>query len=242
MSKRKYRPWVKRHTSEQPYKYRRFFGSWKTPIVLPGPMAPRRATANAKASTALKMIRKLKKEQEIKNVSSMAGTMQIPNTGDWICEGFGPYVSQGTTRATRIGNKITLKSLAMRFQIQETIKETDGAQVRIVLYYDRRPAGALLDVGACMYTDDNIMSLYTTDEDYVGRFQILMDKIINIPNSKKAAYGKFFTTYPFKVVYNGNAGDITDLVKGSFCIGAMAMDPANAIDVNYGYKFTFTDD
>lgn len=204
---------------------------------------PRRPTANAKASYALRAIRKLKKEQEKKIISSSAGTMQIPIGGNWIINGFGPYVTQGNDYDDRIGRKITIVNLSMRFNIRLSAIEALGTNVRLIICYDRKPAGADATAANIMATANNILDPYNWGQDYRGRFQILYDKTIPFTISQGQKAGKAFFKGPMNIKYNeGNAGNVTDLVKGNFLILAGAKGNAAAIDVDYAFTYRYTDD
>lgn len=202
----------------------------------------KKKSANAKATNALKLIRKLKKEQEIKNITDdNTLTITQPN-GYWVQTGIGLYTSQGSARNNRIGNRVTMKDLAMRIQIKLSALETKGIQIRLILVYDREPNNANLGIPYIFKTNNDVTSLYTTDDKYLGRFQMLFDKIFNVKANETFKYMKFYTRYPFKIVYNANYGDVNDCVKGNFILAAMADHPVADIAVNYHFKFRFVDD
>lgn len=242
MSRRYYGPrqsfkYVSGPTNRQRRSYRARMsqmGAWRR--------ARQRRTAHAKATRALTLIRKFKKEEERKILQAQQETMQIPIGGNWILEGFGPYCQVGNTRLTRIGNKITVESLAMRWQIKLTALEAIAGQVRLIIGIDRRPEGAVPATANIMALDNQINSLYSISEQYKGQFQILVDKMYNFDSAQGMKNGKFYMDKPIKVGYDdGNAGTVADLQRNNFFIMAMG-DPATAaIDVDYSYKFKFTD-
>lgn len=197
--------------------------------------------AGAKATRALMLINKFKKQEERKIIVDDQNTMQIPIGGNWIQQGFGPYCVQGNAVGQRLGNKTTVESLAMRWNIQLTALEELGTLVRLVILYDRRPAGADLANANVFQHGNEINSSYTADEEFKGRFQILMDKTISFDSVEGQLSGKGFFKKALKITYNANNGTVVDIQKGNFLIYAMAQGNAAAIDVNYGFKFTFTD-
>ena len=208
-----------------------------------GPRRARVASANAKASRALMLIKKFKKNLEVKIDANAAETMQIPIAGNWILEGFGPYMVTGTTEVHRIGRQITVKNLAMRYLIKLTAVEATGTAVRICILYDRKPSGANATTANIFKTDNQLLSHYNPDQEYRGRFQILMDKTITFGDNQLMRAGKAFFKGPMVVKYNAtNAGDVTDMEYGNFIICAMAEGNAAAINVDYGFIFRFTDD
>ncbi len=203
---------------------------------------PRYQGASAKASRALTLIRKFKKEEERKFLINEAATMQIPIAGDWIAEGFGPYCQVGTTNITRIGNKITVESLTIKWTINHTVLPAIGDNIRLVIAMDRRPAGVDSDPAWLMNTDNQINSCYNIQEIQRGKFQVLMDEVVSFDSATGMKSGKAFFKGPWTIRYDdGNAGTVADLQKNNFMFMAMSSPAGAAIDVNYGFKFTFTD-
>lgn len=204
---------------------------------------PYRKTAYSQATTAMKMIRKLKKQQEIKIASSTTGEIIIPIGGAWIVEGFGPYTTRGSDVADRIGRAITVQSLAMRCLVRLSALEAIGTSIRLCVFYDRRPAGADATAANVMADAAELMSYYNPTNTVRGRFQILYDKTFAIHPQNTQKPVKMFFKGPMKVEYNANNnGDVTDLSKGNFIIMAKAEANVAVIDVDYSFIFRFTDD
>lgn len=198
--------------------------------------------ANIQANRALMLIRKFKKEEEVKINGDTDATMQIPIGGNWIVEGFGPYLALGNTYATRIGRKVTVQSLAIRYIVKLTAVEATGCSVRLAVLYDRNPDGANATSADVFNTDNQLNSHYNTRQEYRGRFQILLDKTISFGTNALQRSGKSFFKGPMAVKFNeNNNGNVTDLSKGNFLFMAMAEGNAAAINVDYGFIFRFTD-
>lgn len=190
---------------------------------------------------ALQRVNSLIKASEEKYLRSVTETMQIPIAGAAIIEGFGPYCQQGNSQVTRQGNRITVKTLAMRFNIKLTALEADGVSVRLIVAVDRRPAGqnaAITD----MLVSDSLLSPYNTVGDAKGRFQFLMDKTMDFSAQEGEKCGKFFLKRNLNIEYSTNAGTVADVQKNNFLCFALSKDNAAAIDVNYSYIFKYTDD
>lgn len=182
----------------------------------------------------------MQRQQEIKYTSSVAGSAQIPIAGAAIVDGFGPYMSQGDARDTREGNKITVRSLAMRFNVKLGALEADGTSVRLLVVYDRRPLGADAVVTNMLWADD-ILSLYNTAPEYRGRFQFLADRTIQFSAQEGEWNDKFFIRRNFTIEYNGNAGTVADVEKGNFLVVGLSRGNAAAIDIDFSFVFKFTD-
>ena len=218
----------------------RMQGDWG---YYPRAWAGRRRGANAKASQALRMIRKMKSQQEVKILNSNTETMQIPDTGQWILEMFGPFCVQGDNINERIGRNITVKNLAIKLVIKLTAAETTGTTVRLIIGYDRRCAGAVSTPAMFMATDDEINSCYNYDNQYKGRFQILADKRVKFGSNQMHQPYQFFFKGPMQIEYNlVDGGTIADVERGAFFVAAMAESNDTAINVRYSYIFRFTDD
>lgn len=217
---------------------------WKA-RKLSHPLRRRRSRGRSRGKSAgvkaLKIVRGMQKSQEKKILQAVNGTIQIPVGGAAIIEGFGPYLLQGVTQATRVGDKITVKSLAMRINVTLTALEADGTTVRLLLVYDRRPDGAdavLTD----MLAFDDVKSNYQTSSDSRGRFQFLADRTITFNSIEAQWNDKYFIKRDFQTLYADNNGNVTDIERGNFLIVGLAEDCAAAINVDFGYTFRFTDD
>lgn len=190
---------------------------------------------------ALRKVMQMQRNTEKKDLSSSAATMQIPIGGAAIIEGFGPYMTTGTVNGSRIGNKVTIVSLCLRVNVKLTVIEALGCTVRLILVYDRHPRGA--NAGATdMLTSDDTLSGYNIDMDNRGRFQFLFDRTIQFGTDQGDWNDMWFKKMNKQVIYDGNAGDVTDVEKGNFLFMALGRNNAAAINVDYGYVFRYTDD
>ncbi len=183
----------------------------------------------------------MQREQEMKTLSGTAITAQIPIAGAAIVDGFGPYMVQGLTESTRIGDKITVKSLAMRIQIKLAALEADGTSVRLLVVYDRRPLGADATI-IQMLNSDGITSLYNTNGPVKGRFQFLADRTITFSSTEGEWNDKFYMKKDLIIEYDGNAGTIADVEKGNFLICGLGRGNAAAIDIFFSFIMRYTDD
>ncbi len=197
----------------------------------------RRQTAGVKA---LREVRKMKRTQEVMNLASLVNTAQIPIGGAAIIDGFGPYCQQGDAAGTRDGNKITIQSLAMRFNVKLGALEADGAAVRIMIVYDRRPDGADAVITDMLNADD-ILAFYNTVGNSKGRFQFLADRVVDFSTTMGEWSDKFFIKRNFQIEYSGNVGTVADVDKGNFLVVGMSRGNAAAIDIDFGYMFKYID-
>lgn len=171
-----------------------------------------KASANAKASRALSLIRKFQNEEEVKLIdvevdkgALASGIMQYQGVN---------YTVQGNTKTTRIGNKITMKSIAWKGYYGCSTAETGACAIRMMLVMDRNPGGS-----QATYSDflksQNAFALYNTQEANQGRFQILVDKCMQLnPDNKQFNPAKgYIDLKGTKVTYSYNNGTVADLSK-----------------------------
>lgn len=198
-----------------------------------GRMLWRRPSASAKATRALQLIRKFKREEEKKFIET---TLNFTTLAD----GTAQYdilnpVAQGNTNITRIGNKITLDSLTFNGYVSCGDTETHGANIRVIISYHNTYLAST--------TYSNVLqnqvahSLYTRAEDKAGHYKILYDKVFNVAvnNGVQQRYMKF--TIPLnglKVRYDGAGGTDADISNGAIQLTVISeLNDINAICKGY---------
>ncbi len=215
----------------------------------------RRKSAYGQATTALKLIRRLRKDEEIKENYGASINVQTPIGGAWspaiTCNG----ISQGNTAAQRIGQKIVMKSFMLRGRVYEDATETGLNAVRIVLVYDRRPIRTAVATGAQIFTADNLNGLIqSANKQYAGRFQILVDKVIQFlgPKMNETAAGvftkinserqiKIFKKLNHKTFYNGQGAIQTNFDKGQLLLMMSARGNTVECDIVANIKVRYAD-
>lgn len=200
----------------------------------------RRRTKRNPGVVALQRVNQLIKGTEEKYIRATAESMNVPIAGAAIIEGFGPYCTQGDAQTQRQGLQITIKSLAMRFNVKLGALEADGTCLRLMVVLDRRPAGANAAI-TDMLVADTVLSPYLTTGLSKGRFQFLMDKTMDFSAQEGEKSGKFFLKRNINVEFDANVGDITDVQKNNFLVVGLSKGNAAAITINYSFIFKFTD-
>lgn len=133
-------------------------------------------------------------------------------------------IVQGVTESTRIGRKVTIRSILWRYTIvNDAISNSGGtlAQdvVRVILYQDKQTNGAAATVLNILETANyqSFRNLTTT-----GRFNILMDRSVNLRNGSNAGNGttndygevdqqyKFYKRCAIPIEYTAATGAITE--------------------------------
>ena len=202
-------------------------------------------SAFTKASSALRMIRKLKKEEEVKNVDK-SGTISIPTatTGTWpLAQAVAlNTVGVGNTSTTRLGNKVTMKNLLIRGFVYRPSTDLLGAFYRVIVLYDRSPNGAMPAILDVFNTDSILAPL---GKKKPGRFAILKEFEVNLDSVTHFIPFKFYLDLARvnKASYGiDQAGNITDMDKGSLVlwVSGEGLDVA-ASTLYYNSRVTYTD-
>jgi len=199
----------------------------------------------SQASRALRMIKKMQKDEEVKNID-LTGSPVLATASDktWVALArvLLNGVAQGPGSTQRIGNKITLKNLLFRFVINGSDVNVNGVLYRVVIFSDRKPAGAAPAATDVFQTDSFLSPLAKKS---VGRFAILHDEVITHDINIFKSMRKFYI--PLTRVQKGdysraNAGDVSDISKGALYIWVATYN-ANSADETYTYhsRVTFTD-
>lgn len=199
---------------------------------------------------------------EWKNVDIALGNLAF-TTGlaTWVGPNLLNPLGQGTTAQTRIGRKVRVKSIQLRFLWTQLASNSTATMTnpRIMIVYDRNPAGALPAV-TDIFTANNILSflnLNNSDRFLVIYDQFLMDeKVRNMPDVHAAAltatnvsaHGKMYKKFkvPLESQYNDtNSGTITDLEKGSFlvlaCCDGAQIFTTGTLTLTYNSRIRYTD-
>jgi hypothetical protein len=196
---------------------------------------------------ALQLIRKIKKEEELK-YATFNTNITTAAADTWVITYIG-NVTQGTGGNQRIGNKITIKSIQLRHKYIRNALEADGMAMRWAIIIDRRPSGTLA-TGSQIFdnnTDKACIANINVEPDYKGRFQILTDQTMEITNSINTSkntriLNPFYIKKDIKIEYKGTAGDIADCQKNAllYCCCTSSASSSSTIQPNIKLRFTDT--
>lgn len=202
-------------------------------------------STRSKATRALRLIRKFKKEQEVKYIDTTGTcTIAYASSNTWQTAGriLLNACSQGDTALTRDGNKTSMQDLTIRFIFNGGATDDDGRVWRLVIFYDRKPAGAVPGPTDIFQTDHINAPLAKKN---AGRFAILYDGYIAQDSTQFHSPLKLYMKLNrvSKVDYGiGNAGTIADISKGAlyFWANGAALDTADS-SITYYSRVKFTD-
>lgn len=204
-----------------------------------GPPPGWRNSTRQKASVALRMIRRLKNEVEVKSCTGDVNLTCNAAGSLWVFQHLNA-VAQGDTELTRDGNKTMMKSLSTNLLIESTGAET-GFLIRVIIFYDRKPAGAL-PTAATLFLDDQPHTIYNWQGNSKGRYQIIYDRMMVVVGPNRVGALKIFLPINKKTDYDlSNLGTIADISRGSLFIACSCEGNANNVDIDGSYRLKFTD-
>jgi len=159
---------------------------------------------------------------------------------------------EGNTDSTRIGNRITVKSVMLRgdARLPSTAASTDTSQiVRIIVYLDRQANGATAAVADILASADyrSFNNLDNSD-----RFRTLAEETIDLtlsgatPSGAAYTYGETKKSFFMKaklnldVKFKGNAGTVADLASSN--IGVLVISETDGLGtLGYIARVRYTD-
>lgn len=122
---------------------------------------------------------------------------------------------QGTSATTRLGRRITMKSIYIRGNLQLDTTTTGFCPVRILVVYDKQANGAAPVATDILVTDTiNAQNNLSNSR----RFVTLFDEVVPVIGTAgpQAAHVKLYKKLQHQVEFNsGNAGTIADIQTGS---------------------------
>jgi len=234
-------------SSGQPNKYRRG-NEWRPPSNRPTYIVPSPRVVPGYTRTVGAYKRSIPGNIEKKFFDTACSDTSDMSGGAIVAASLN-LIPQGTTDQTRVGNKITIRNVNVRFAISAD-DQTTGAfaagAIRIIIYVDKQTNGA-----TAAFTDilkgGQVTSFRNMDQ--VDRFIILKDKIYAPPvmaanalhTSTSARYYSISKKVNLPVHFSSTTGAITELRSNN--IGFLAIsDTASANIFNGVARVKFTDD
>ena len=176
-------------------------------------------SVNARVSRSLPMGRAVSHSAELKDKTISTGaTIAIGTT-----TAFSPFIlnamATGTTASTRVGRRITMKSLLVKGSFSMAPTTTGSTPVRVLIVYDKQTNGAA-PVATDVVLTDEIHSPMNLSNSH--RFVTLMDEVVPCFGSQGPQSAMFtrFVKLDHQVEFNtGNAGTVADIQTGSvYCL------------------------
>lgn len=153
-------------------------------------------------------------------------------------------MSQGTTGTTRVGDKITIRSLAFRGSVylSEAPAETTMTTFRILFVVDRTPNGATSTWTNVLH-NASVYSFMNLDRQYKGRYQVIYDQTFHCPiDSDFKKEFKGFKKFNLVVGYNGNAGTVADIQKNHLFMMVQSTGNTQNAELEGFFRIRYTDE
>ncbi len=170
-----------------------------------------------KVATLAKRVSRLEKAREFKIIDTQLSS-NAQNSTPKITQL--TNLIQGLTDSTRIGNKITITGIQLRYTVNDTITN----EYRIMLVLDKQTNGVIYVSGDLLEditAQDNIVS--PVNRDNKKRFRVFYDKVHLMSVAGVAnGQGRKFIKVNIPVMYDSTAGDITDLTSSSLSLLTVA--------------------
>lgn len=184
---------------------------------------------------------------EMKHISTAlsSSTLQATPLNQSLC-----LLSQGTATGQRIGNGIRVKRINLRAYVTGSASAVRDV-VRVLVVLDNQPNGAAPTVsgagGVLMAT--TVEAGYNMDTVSHGmgpqRYRVLFDRVIvlnqNMATSTKTAYLKRSWSVDIPVVYQANAGTISDLTSKNISVIAFSTTATNQASITGAGQICYID-
>lgn len=181
---------------------------------------------------------------ELKFIDNFPGEVTLVN-GTGIIECLN-LCAQGSDFTQRIGRKITMKNINIRYELTEITDTTSVTQwVRVLIVYDRATDGALPAITDVLTSDTSVAFMNLNNRE---RFWVLMDETTTLNEEGPAgAYVQRFIKLGKKgvdVVYNNTTGVIGAISTGGIyaIIIPDAFQMGSDVQINFSARIKFTDD
>lgn len=167
---------------------------------------------------------------EKKNVDG-AGTLSGAGAGQWSPVTLVNGIAQGATANTRIGRRVTLTSMLVRWSLASNVP-----QVRFLVIYDHAPNGALPAIADILTSDNYLAPMNLINND---RFMVLHDENINQMGGAGMAGKWVYKRQPLQMQYtNAATGVIADITTGAIYLLAANIGTASMV---FSVRTRFTD-
>lgn len=155
-------------------------------------------------------------KSELKFIDNSLGPLAVvAATNNWTLQALLNGVQSGSTATTRIGRKMVMKSILLRYSASLAATSTGGSPVRVLVVYDKQANAAAPAITDILLADDFESPNNLSNRD---RFVTIFDHItqpISIQNNYSVA-DTLYKKLNLETMFNtGSAGTIADITSGS---------------------------
>lgn len=148
----------------------------------------------------------------------------------------------GSSAEQRIGRKVIIKSVLIRYAVSLADTSTGGSPIRMMVFYDKQANAAYPAVTDMLLADAFTSQNNLSNRDrFVTIFDLITDPVCTANNQTVA--GTLYKSVNLETMFNaGNAGTIGDITSGSIYIIAAQVGTVKAappiITVNCRVRYT----
>lgn len=177
--------------------------------------------------------------------STLGGTVFIPTLGSWN------IIDQGVGESQRIGRKCVIKKIQIRWDAalnpQASGVGGNSNQMRVILYLDKQANGAIATIGTILQTTD-IRSFRNMEN--IGRYQILMDKLVTFnvlsiagngtanDTSEVMRRGTYYKDCNIPIEFSGATGGIGEIRSNNLGM-VVVSSPTEDVSINVTCRLRF---
>lgn len=196
--------------------------------------APMMKTAfkSTKQSTNKSLVRQADiKGPELKDVTGAVNALALPATAIFSAPVLFGIPSQGVTTSSRVGRRVNLKSVMMRFGTNT------GVPLRILIIYDKAPNGVLPAIGDILATTEfhGVLNLGNSD-----RFVTIFDKYV-VPQTTAGIQDVLYRKVDLESMFSGTGSAITDLAGGALYYMFAPIIASAATSISFTTRVRYTD-
>jgi len=150
-------------------------------------------------------------------------------------------MSQGTTSSTRVGEKITMKSVQVKGMISN--QDANNNTYVLGLIYDKQANGAVPTNGDIFIGNSYQGSL--RDPNWRRRFKVLSMKFFDLSpvsvDDKGLRIMNIYHKFYLPTMFQGNAGTIADITSGSLILYLCSSDASGGVNTTLNCRIRYID-
>jgi len=148
--------------------------------------------------------------------------------------------AQGTSASQRVGRRVLLKSISIRFtwSILPLPTTTQNVPLRLLCVYDKQTNGLAPVSGAVLQVANFIGQKNLSNSE---RFIVLCDQVFDPPSPNTYAQGQVYRKLNLETVYSGIGDTIADIATGSIYFAWANPIASTVVQIQYDSRVRYSD-
>lgn len=152
-------------------------------------------------------------------------------------------IAQGSSETSRVGRKITMRSLLVNWTFGPAITVQGSANCRLTVVYDKQPNGLIPVTTDIFHVDSHLTPMLLANSD---RFTVLHNEWVQNPNVNIGGTtiaqmsGSFYVKMLLETMYSGTGATILNINSGALYL-LCSSDTGKADVLTYCSRVRFTD-